>query len=308
MPPHTRAMPLLEFHRTLLSDVAAQGEFRRALGAAIQGGETVLDVGTGTGIHSMFACQAGARKVYAVDPSPIIELAKAVAIINGFKNRIIFIQGAVQDINLPEQVDVITAHLGLADTLTIVPEAVAKHLRRGGVVIPALAELFCAPLESFTAYEEVRFWEQSHYGLNFMPVRRLATQSRYTLRIAARELLAEGACLNIFDLSKPADPLDSQAKFKIRREGILHGIAMWYVMHLMEGITLSADPLSALHPKLWPNQFFPSQAPVAVRCGDTVTVRFQAEARLAGGWKCEFRVYTVDGEERYHSSHFTLLG
>jgi protein arginine N-methyltransferase 1 len=301
-------MPLLEFHRTLLSDVVAQDEFRKALGAAIQGGETVLDIGTGTGIHSMFACQAGARKVYAVDPSPIIELAKAVSIANGFEDRITFIQGAIQDIELPEQVDVITAHLGLTDILDIVPEAAARHLRQGGVVIPAMAELFCAPLESAPAYEQVLFWEQPHYGLTFMPIRRIATQSQYACRISPRELLAEGARLGAFNLSKPSDPLDTEAKFKIARDGILHGIAMWYLEHLLDGITLSSGPLTALHPKLWPNHFFPSAAPVNIRCGDTVAVRFQAGVRLAGGWKWELRVQTIDGEERHHSLHSTMLG
>ena len=42
-------------------------------------GKFVLDVGCGTGILSMFAAQAGASKVFAVDRSKIIE--KAIEIV-----------------------------------------------------------------------------------------------------------------------------------------------------------------------------------------------------------------------------------
>jgi protein arginine N-methyltransferase 1 len=57
--------------------------------------EAVLDVGCGTGILSMFAVQAGARVVYAVDSSDIINQAKQIIIDNGFQDKINCIQGKV---------------------------------------------------------------------------------------------------------------------------------------------------------------------------------------------------------------------
>merc|ERR1712102_195756 len=44
----------------------------------------VLDVGCGTGILSMFAAKAGAKQVYGVDMSGIIEQAKMIVEKNGF--------------------------------------------------------------------------------------------------------------------------------------------------------------------------------------------------------------------------------
>ena len=46
-----------------------------------------LDVGCGTGILSMFAVQAGAKHVYAVDCSSIIEQAKQIIVKNGFQDE-----------------------------------------------------------------------------------------------------------------------------------------------------------------------------------------------------------------------------
>jgi type I protein arginine methyltransferase len=41
-------------------------------------GKVVLDVGTGSGILAIFAAQAGAKKVYAVEATNMAKLAKRV--------------------------------------------------------------------------------------------------------------------------------------------------------------------------------------------------------------------------------------
>jgi protein arginine N-methyltransferase 1 len=49
--------------------------------------QIVLDVGCGTGILSMFACQAGAKRVFAVDASDILDTARQIVAANGFADR-----------------------------------------------------------------------------------------------------------------------------------------------------------------------------------------------------------------------------
>ena len=63
--------------------------------------QIVLDVGCGTGILSMFAAKAGAKKVYAVECSAIAGQARQIVAANGFSDTIEVIQKKMEDIELP---------------------------------------------------------------------------------------------------------------------------------------------------------------------------------------------------------------
>jgi predicted RNA methylase len=72
--------------------------------------QIVLDVGCGTGILSMFAAQAGAKHIYAVECSSIIEQAKMIVEKNGFADKITLIRGKMEEIELPvPHVDIIVS-------------------------------------------------------------------------------------------------------------------------------------------------------------------------------------------------------
>jgi ribosomal protein L11 methylase PrmA len=57
---------------------------------AVFKGATVLDVGCGTGILSLFAAQAGAKRVFAVDASDIAEKAEKIVRVNNMENIITY--------------------------------------------------------------------------------------------------------------------------------------------------------------------------------------------------------------------------
>lgn len=64
-------------------------------------GKTVLDIGCGTGILSIFAAQAGAAKVIGIDCSGMADFATKIVAENGLDGVVSIIKGKVEEITLP---------------------------------------------------------------------------------------------------------------------------------------------------------------------------------------------------------------
>ena len=62
--------------------------------------KVVLDVGTGSGILSFFAIQAGASRVYAVDASSITEHCQQLVTSNGLADQIVVIHGKIEEVRI----------------------------------------------------------------------------------------------------------------------------------------------------------------------------------------------------------------
>ncbi|KAK9373611.1 S-adenosyl-L-methionine-dependent methyltransferase [Lipomyces chichibuensis] len=125
----------------------------------------VLDVGCGTGILSMFAAKAGARKVYAVDNSDIIEKAIANVHENGLDRIIQCYRGKIEEIRLPvAKVDIIVSEwMGYALLYEAMLDSVLvardKYLAPGGLMVPSEVRLLVAGLrDSEFINDKVNFW------------------------------------------------------------------------------------------------------------------------------------------------------
>lgn len=134
----------------------------------------VLDVGCGTGILSLFAARAGAKRVFAVDASPIAGKAEQIVKANGFEHVITVIRGKVENIQLPDdikQVDIIVSEwMGYAllyeSMLDSVLHARDRFLRPGGVMAPSETRMMLGLCEAGEVFKErVDFWSDI-YGFD----------------------------------------------------------------------------------------------------------------------------------------------
>ncbi|GAA5846271.1 hypothetical protein JCM9279_005883 [Rhodotorula babjevae] len=134
-------------------------------------GKVVLDVGCGTGILSMFAAQAGARKVYAVDASNVAYKAVRNVKANGFERTIEVIKGKVEEIKIPEKVDVIISEwmgycLLYECMLDSVLYARDKYLQPDGLMVPSQTSILVSAYAGAPWHaDRVAFWD-SVYGFD----------------------------------------------------------------------------------------------------------------------------------------------
>ena len=86
--------------------------FKRAIKASVRPGDVVVELGAGTGVLSLFAADAGAAKVYAVelDESNLRNL-RATVDANGYADRVIVMPADATTVELPEPVDVIICEM-----------------------------------------------------------------------------------------------------------------------------------------------------------------------------------------------------
>src|SRR5258708_7001369 len=95
----------------MIRDSVRTDAYAEALRRSVGSNSVVLDMGSGVGIWALLACRFGARKVYAVDPNDVIQVAREIAAANGYADRIEFIQDMSTNVTLPEQADLVVTEM-----------------------------------------------------------------------------------------------------------------------------------------------------------------------------------------------------
>lgn len=302
-------------HRMMLADKERCKTYQHAIEAVIRKGNTVLDLGTGSGLLAYFAVQAGAKKVYAIEQTPIIEWAKKICAVNNWQNKIEFIRGNSSDIVLSEKVDVIISELiglfGLEeDLLKYLVDARNRFLKdKGGIFLPYNLKLFLAPVTAETIYsEKIDFWNEL-YGIKYSPARHQAVNTRHLSILGTNNFLAvpqQIHNLDFYTMSEKDIYLKSRCEYKIEsiKDKTMHGLLGWFIAGMAPGIELTTAP--GKRPTHWENSFFPIEEPITVKKGDLVKVVFSASPfRGSVCWIWEVEVIRKNrGIKKYKQSTF----
>jgi protein arginine N-methyltransferase 1 len=301
---------------SMIADEVRMSAYERALRGAVRPGSVVLDIGTGTGIFALLACQLGARRVYAVEPDHAIEVAREIAAANGYLDRIEFIQDLSTRITLPERADVIVSDIRgvlplFQHHIPAIIDARRRLLAPGGTLIPQCDVVQVAVVEAPEKYgRHVGPWDSRPYGLDMRAARQIVSNTWRRERFAPEQLVLEPQTWATLDYRTVENPnVGGELTWTAARTGIGHGLLVWFDSSLAEDAGFSNAPTA---PELiYGGAFFPWSTPVSIAVGDSVTVALRAN--LVGedyiwSWETVVRDQAQPAREKASFKQSTFFG
>ncbi|WP_232293332.1 50S ribosomal protein L11 methyltransferase [Stigmatella aurantiaca] len=270
------------WHFAMLNDVERNDAFSQAVRRAVVPGMCVLDVGSGSGLLSMMATQAGANTVISCESvEPVAAVAQRIIESNGFHERITIVPKVSFDLivgrDLPRRADILiteTVDCGLVGEglFRIIRHARDHLLHEQSQIIPRRASIFCALLESSAIHKNNFASDASGFDVSLF--NRFSTQGYFPVRLWTWEhrFLSEKVPALSYDFL--VDPLlEREVRFPVRVKitGTLHGILFWFELDLGSGIRLSNEPGNSQSHWMQAIQCF--EKPCHVKEGSILTVK-----------------------------------
>jgi type I protein arginine methyltransferase len=274
-------------HEEMLNDSVRVNAYHRAIQRHVRPGDVVLDLGTGTGLLAFMASRAGAKKVYAVEHSDAIALAREIARHNGFAN-IEFVECNSREYVAPEPIDLVL-HEQMGDELfnenmiDNVLDIRDRCLSPGGRILPARFRLFVEPVSLHPAFRVRRLWNIAlPDGIDLSSINGSAFATRFgssrddifwarpgsvATTLGAPQSIVE------FDLhtlvSAAAIPTAHTVERVAQDDMIMDGACVWFEAVFDDDHVLSTSPLEPL--TSWGNRVF--RLDQDVRAGEHVRLK-----------------------------------
>ena len=298
-------------HRNMVIDGTRNAAYYRALEKVIAPDTVVMDLGAGLGILGLMAASLGAGKVYLVEPTAALEVARQAAADNGL-SAVECIRATAEKLKLDAKVDVIVSvftgnFLLEEDLLPSLFYAREHYLAPGGRLIPDRGRMEVVPVSAADYYDKhIGSWAQfpKHCRKEGLPeidysaVRPYAANSMAydsTENIQAQRLGAAAHLLELdFNTAQKAE-CDADIEVLIETDGICHGWMGWFQMRLLDEWLSTDGEQSETH---WSQVFLPLEQPLTLVKGDCLRLKLK---RPEGG---EWSWATTLGSKSQRQSSF----
>lgn len=206
----------------------------------------VVDVGAGSGILSLFAAQAGAKHVYAIEASEMADYAKKLIAGNPFlSERITVIKGKVEEVQLPEKADMLISEpMGtlLVNERMLESYVIARDrfLTPEGKMFPGVGRIHMAPFCDEYLYVEIAtkslFWQQQNYfGVDLTALHGSAFEGYFSQPVVDAfdsRLLVAPSISHVIDFKSIKEEelyeIDIPLRFTASVGTRVHGLACWF--------------------------------------------------------------------------------
>lgn len=266
----------------MIADRVRMEAYAQALRKTVRDGSVVVEIGTGPGVFAVLVCQLGASRVYAIEPSEIIQVAREVATANGCADKIEFYEARSDEVTLPTRADVVFSDLrGVLPLferhIPAIVDARRRFLSPGGVLIPRTDTLWAAIVEAPKTFSEVVDpWDCNLLGQDLSPARRLIVNDPQKIRVNPDQLLTTPQLWATLEYgSIENQDARGNLSWRVERAGTGHGVVVWFDSELADGIAFSNAPSSP--ESIYGSLFFPWTHSVSLVSDQAVSVDLEAK-------------------------------
>lgn len=217
-----------------------------------------MDVGSGTGILSMFAAKAGAARVISIECSNIADYAKKIIEDNHLDHIITLLKGKVEEVVLPdgiEKVDIIISEwmgycLFYESMLDTVLFARDKWLdKEHGMMFPDRCSLYICGIEDRQYKEDKIDWWNEVYGFNMSTIKKVAITEPLVDVVDQKQVVTNSYMVKEIDLytvTKEDLAFSSTFSLMTRRNDYVQALVTYFTVeftkcHKKMGFSTSPD-------------------------------------------------------------------
>lgn len=277
-------------HISMLDDDVRTTAYLRAIEATVKATDTVVDLGTGTGVLAVAAAKAGARHVYAIEASGIADGAAAVIHANGLSDRVTLVRGWSTRVSLPERGTLLVSEIIGSDPLDegVVPfvrDARTRLLDPSARVLPTRLQVLAYPASVDDAFlsrnafglSSTEGWTRQ-YGIDFTPLAGLHRGGRMLVASnRVREWAELARPLRLHDIDFSADTIEDDVEIRgtVHTTGTATALVMFFRLELCEGVSLSTEPATSTERTSWRNAVWFNPAGPRLSAGTTFALTYR---------------------------------
>ena len=226
-------------HEEMLKDKIRTESYQKAIlnNKEIFKDKIVLDIGSGTGVLSFFAAQAGAKHVYGIEFADIADFSIDIIKKNNMQEKITIIKSKVEDAKLPvDKVDIIISEwmgyfLLYESMLDCVLFARDKWLKKDGYMFPDRAQMFLAGVEDKNyKRKKINSWKNI-FGFDMSCIKEAAIAEPLIDNCTDEYIISSSCKIFDIDLYKvKIEELDFLSGYEIEfnEDDCFNGLVSWF--------------------------------------------------------------------------------